>query len=81
MDKLDGAILLLHAEPAGVVGYIGALINASCKFVFENLNNIIQDSGRDRNVLVYPRYVFNNRDFDGGKIIIAKAFFFSFGPS
>jgi hypothetical protein len=41
VDKSKGAIFLLHTEPAGAVGCIRTLIYASCKFVLENLDDIV----------------------------------------
>jgi hypothetical protein len=35
MDKLEGTILLLDAEPAGAVGGIGALIHACSNLLLE----------------------------------------------
>jgi hypothetical protein len=41
MDKSKGAIFLLHTEPVGAVGCIRTLIYPSCKFVLENLDDVI----------------------------------------
>jgi hypothetical protein len=41
VDKLKGAIFLLHAEPVGAVGCIRTLIYTSCEFVLENLDDIV----------------------------------------
>jgi len=40
------------------------LINTSCKLVFEDLNNVVENSRRDRDILVGPRDVLDDRYLD-----------------
>jgi hypothetical protein len=56
------------------------LINSSSELVPKDLNNLVKDAGRDWDVLLDPRDMFNDRNLDRGDIIVTKSTFLGFGP-
>jgi hypothetical protein len=56
------------------------LVNASGKLVSKNLNDLIEDAGRNGDVLLDPGDVFDNWNFDGGDIVVAELTFLGFSP-
>jgi hypothetical protein len=56
-------------------------VNACSELLPKNLNDLIEDTGWDGDVLLDPWDVFNDWDLDGGDIVVAKATLLSLSPS
>jgi hypothetical protein len=81
VDEAKSAALFLDAEPSGAVRRVGMLVYSRGGFVFENLDNVVEDAGGYGQVLVCPGDMFNNGDLDRGEILIAEPPFLLFRPS
>ena len=64
-----------------MVGGIRGFIDTGSKFVFENLNDVIQDAIGNWDVLISPGDVFDDWNLDWGEVVITEAALFLFGPS
>ena len=54
VDKAERAILLLDAEPVGMVGGVRTLVHTRCKFLLEDFDDVFEDLWWNRKVLVCP---------------------------
>ena len=81
MHKSQGAALLLDTEPARAVRCVQVFINASSKFVLEDLNDIAQDARGYREVEMGLGDVLDNRDLDQSEIIVSEVALLCLSPS
>ncbi|SRR5216683_322627 len=72
MNEVQGPTLFLDTEPAQAVRCIRIFIDASGTLLLKEANNLIVDARQDGNILVSPRYMLNNQDFDWRKVLITK---------
>jgi hypothetical protein len=75
MDKAQGPVLLLDAEPPRAVGGVRVFINTCSALLFEEADDLIEDAGRDGNITVSLQNMLDNGDFNWREILIAKATF------
>jgi hypothetical protein len=80
MNKVEGAVLLLHAEGTRVVGGVGGLIDTSSKLVLEDLDDVVEEAIGDGDVLVCPGNMLNGWDLDRREVVIAEATLLLLGP-
>ena len=80
MDEAEGTILLLDAEPVGSIGGIGGFIYTSGNLLLEYVDDFIEDTGWDGDILVNPRGVRNGWDLDWREIVVSEASAFGFSP-
>jgi hypothetical protein len=80
VHNAKGAVLLFDAEPAGPVRGVGGLVNTSGDFLFEQVDDVVHDAGRDRNVSLDPGRVCDGRDFYWGEVVVPEASALGFSP-
>jgi hypothetical protein len=56
------------------------LVNTSGELVPKDLNDLIEDAGRNGDVLLDPGDVFDNWNLDRGDIVVAELTFLIFSP-
>jgi hypothetical protein len=70
MDEAKGlSILLEDTEPSTVVGRRRRLIDTRFPLILDDLDNLVEDTSRDRTLSKYPGDVRDMRDFDGSEIL------------
>lgn len=74
------AIFLDDAEPSGTIGRVRRLINSGRNLIFDNLNNLVEDSRRNRDIFHDPGDVFDGRDENGSEVFGVERAFFGFVP-
>jgi hypothetical protein len=80
MDKSEGTVLLLDAEPVGAVGGIGALVHTCGDLLLEQLCYLIEKAWGYREIFMHPRDVLDNRNSDRGEILISEPTLLCFHP-
>jgi hypothetical protein len=55
-------------------------VNSSGELVPKDLNDLIEDAGRNGDVLLDPGDVFDNWNLDGGDVVVAELTFLGFSP-
>ena len=81
MHEAEGAAFLLDAEPAGAVRSVRALIYSRGCLVFEYLYDLVEYAGRDGQIFVSPRNMFNDRDLNRREVLVAESSLLLFRPS
>ena len=81
VDQAKGATLFVDAKPVQAIQGVGRLVNACHNFLLEDFDDICKHTWRNRKVLVHPRGMFNNGNFDRGEIVITKPSLLCFHPS
>ena len=56
------------------------LVNACCKLLPKDLNDLVEDTSGDRDVLLDPGDMFNNRNLDWGDIVVVEMTLLGLGP-
>ena len=77
---MEGAILLLHTKERRAIRCIQRLINTSHNFVFEDLDDIVEDAVWNGDILVRLRNVFYNWYLDQREVVVAKPTLLFIGP-
>jgi hypothetical protein len=63
-DSEGGAIVFDDTEPPGSVGGVGRFVDTGGYLVADDFDDLIVNTGRDRDISVNPRSVRNGRDTD-----------------
>ena len=56
-------------------------VNTCCELLLEDLDDLIEDASGDRDVLLDPGDMFDDRNLDGGYVVVMETTLLSFGPS
>jgi hypothetical protein len=54
------------------------LVNTGCEFVTKNLDDLVEDAGRDGDILLDPGDMFDNWDLDRRDVVVTEMTFLSF---